>query len=329
MNTKLKGRDFLSTNDWTLEELEQVLDLSFKFKQERALRVPHSNILPGRELFMIFKDKSTRTRNSTETAMIQLGGHATYLPAEATQISHGDTAKEIGIIFSRYGDGIAIRDDIYLGVGQKYMEDVAKWADVPVINLESDWDHPMQMLADIMTIKEKFNNDIRGRKFVISWAYATSHAKPPAVPQGLIMMMPRFGLNVTLAMPKEFALSPEAMKIAEKNAKEAGAKFEVVNDMDEAFKDADIVYPKSWGAYYYAENNFEEMKKIADKYKDWIADERRMKLTKKNAIYMHCLPADRGAEVTNEVIDGPQSVIYDEAENRLHTVKAVLALTIR
>ncbi len=328
MNTKLKGRDFLTTSDWTLEELEQVLDLSFKFKQERALRIPHTNILPGRELFMIFKDKSTRTRNSTETAMIQLGGHATYLPAEATQISHGDTAKEIGIIFSRYGDGIAIRDDIYLGVGQKYMEDVAKWADVPVINLESDWNHPMQMLADIMTIKEKFNNNIRNRKFVISWAYASSHAKPPAVPQELVMMMPRFGMNVTLAMPEEFKLHPKAMEIAEKNAKDAGVNFEVVNDMDEAFKDADVVYPKSWGAYSYTDD-FDEMKKIADKYKDWIADERRMSLAKKNAIYMHCLPADRGKEVTNAVIDGPQSVVYDEAENRLHTVKAVLALTIR
>lgn len=327
MNTKLKGRDFLSTNDWTLEELEQALDLAFEFKKKFALGEPTPYLL-YKTLFMIFKDKSTRTRNSTEAAMTQLGGHAHYISEESSQISHGDTAKEIGIILSRYGHGIAIRDDIYLGVGHKYMEEVAKWATIPVINLESDWDHPLQILADIMTIKEKFNNDLRGRKFVISWAYAKSHAKPLAVPQGLIMAMPRFGLDVTLAMPKEFELLPEAMEIARKNAQEAGVKFEVVNDMDEAFKDADIVYPKSWGAYVYAGNDFEEMKKIAEKYKDWIADERRMNLTKKNAIYMHCLPADRGFEVTDAVIDGPKSVIYDEAENRLHTVKAILALTM-
>ncbi|MGB9694874.1 MAG: ornithine carbamoyltransferase [Caldisericaceae bacterium] len=326
MNTKLKGRDFLSTNDWTLEELEQVLDFSFDLKKQFALGIPH-RLLQDKTLFMIFKDKSTRTRNSTEAAMTQLGGHAHYLTEEATQISHGDTAKEMGIILSRYGHGIAIRDDIYLGVGQKYMEDIAKWATVPVINLESDWDHPMQMLADIMTIKEKFNNDIKGRKFVISWAYASSYAKPMAVPQGLIMMMPRFGLNVTLAMPKEFEVLPEAMQIAEQNAKNAGVKFEVVHDMDEAFKDADIVYPKSWGPYIFTKD-FNEMKEIGNKYKDWIADERRMSLTKKDSIYMHCLPADRGFEVSDSVIDGSHSVVYDEAENRLHTVKSVLALTM-
>lgn len=327
MNTKLKGKDFLSTNDWTLEELEQALDLAFELKQKFALGEPTPYLL-YKTLFMIFKDKSTRTRNSTEAAMTQLGGHAHYITEESSQISHGDTAKEIGIILSRYGHGIAIRDDIYLGVGHKYMEEVAKWASIPVINLESDWDHPLQILADIMTIKEKFHNDLRGRKFVISWAYAKSHAKPLAVPQGLIMAMPRFGLDVTLAMPPEFELLPEAMEIARRNAEEAGVKFEVVHDMDEAFKDADIVYPKSWGAYVYAGNNFEEMTRVAEKYKDWIADERRMSLTKKNSIYMHCLPADRGFEVTDAVIDGPHSVIYDEAENRLHTVKAILALTM-
>jgi N-acetylornithine carbamoyltransferase len=259
--------------------------------------------------------------------MTQLGGHAHYLTEEAVQISHGDTEKEMGIILSRYGHGIAIRDDIYLGVGHNYMTNVAKYADIPVISLESDFDHPCQMMADVMTVKEKFHNEIRGRKFVMSWAYAPSYAKPMAVAQGTVMMMPRFGMDVTLAIPPEFALQPEAMEIAQKNAEEAGVKFEVTNDMDTAMEGADIIEAKSWGCFM-TTRDLKESQEIAKKHSDWILDERRLNLAKKNAIYMHPLPADRNFEVTDAVIDGPHSVVYDEAENRLHTVKAILALTM-
>jgi ornithine carbamoyltransferase len=326
MNTKMKGRDFLSTNDWTTEELEMLLDVSFDLKKQKALGIPH-HLLDDKTLFMLFKDKSTRTRNSTEAAMTQLGGHAHYLTEEAVQISHGDTEKEMGIILSRYGHGIAIRDDIYLGVGHKYMTSIAKYADIPVISLESDFDHPCQMMADIMTVKEKFHNEIRGRKFVMSWAYAPSYAKPMAVAQGTVMMMPRFGMDVTLAIPPEFALQPEAMDMARKNAEEAGVKFEVTNDMDAAMEGADIVEAKSWGCFM-TTRDLKESQEISKKHSDWIFDERRLSLARKNAIYMHPLPADRNFEVTDAVLDGPHSVVYDEAENRLHTVKAILALTM-
>jgi N-acetylornithine carbamoyltransferase len=326
MNTKMKGRDFISTNDWTTEELEMLLDVAFDLKKQKALGISH-RLLEDKTLFMLFRDKSTRTRNSTEAAMTQLGGHAHYLTEEAVQISHGDTEKEMGIILSRYGHGIAIRDDIYLGVGHNYMTNIAKYADVPVISLESDFDHPCQMMADIMTVKEKFHNEIRGRKFVMSWAYAPSYAKPMAVAQGTVMMMPRFGMDVTLAIPPEFALQPEAMEIARRNAEEAGVKFEVTNDMDAAIEGADIVEAKSWGCFM-TTRDLKESQDIAKKHSDWIFDERRLGLAKKNAIYMHPLPADRNFEVTDAVIDGPHSVVYDEAENRLHTVKAILALTM-
>jgi N-acetylornithine carbamoyltransferase len=326
MNTKLKGRDFLSTNDWTDEELDTLLEVASDLKKQKALGIPH-RLLEDKTLFMLFRDKSTRTRNSTEAAMTQLGGHAHYLTEEAVQISHGDTEKELGIILSRYGHGIAIRDDIYLGAGHKYMTNVATWADIPVISLESDFDHPCQMMADIMTIQEKFHHEVRGRKFVMSWAYAPSYAKPLACAQGSIMMMPRFGMDVTLAMPPEFQLQPEALAIARQNAEVAGVRFEVTNDMDEALEGADIVEAKSWGCFM-TTLDVTEAQEIAKKYKGWILDERRMGLAGKSAIYMHPLPADRGYEVTNEVIDGPHSVVYDEAENRLHTVKAILALTM-
>lgn len=326
MNTKMKGRDFLSTNDWTTEELEMLLDVAFDLKKQKALGIPH-HLLEDKTLFMLFRDKSTRTRNSTEAAMTQLGGHAHYLTDEAVQISHGDTEKEMGIILSRYGHGIAIRDDIYLGAGHPYMTNVAKWADIPVISLESDFDHPCQMMADLMTVKEKFHNEIRGRKFVMSWAYAPSYAKPMAVAQGTVMMMPRFGMDVTLAIPPEFALQPEAMEIARKNAEEAGVKFEVTNDMDAAMESADIVEAKSWGCFM-TTRDLKESQEIAKKHSDWIFDERRLSLARKNAIYMHPLPADRNFEVTDAVIDGSHSVVYDEAENRLHTIKAILALTM-
>ena len=162
---------------------------------------------------------------------------------------------------------------------------------------------------------------------VVSWAYASSYQKPISVPQSLVLQMPRFGMDVVLAHPPEFNLMPEIMDMAREQARKYGTGFEVVEDMDEAFKDADIVYPKSWGPLVFTED-VKESAKIIEKYKSWITDERRMKLAKPDAIYMHPLPADRNIEVTDAVIDGPNSVVYDEAENRLHVQKAVMALTM-
>jgi N-acetylornithine carbamoyltransferase len=243
------------------------------------------------------------------------------------QISHGESAKDTGIILSRYGHGLAIRHDLEPGAGERYMREVAHFADAPVINLQSDVDHPTQTIADLMTIREKFGQNTRGLKIAVSWAYAPSYAKPMSVPQGLISLMTRFGMDVTLAHPPEYTLMENIVNEARSNAEDSGGSFTIVNSMDEAFEGADIVYPKSWGI----EELFsrpEEALAISARYKDWIADERRMKLANRNAIYMHCLPADRGYEVTDDVIDGPQSVVYDEAENRLHTGKAIMALTM-
>ncbi|NLG73305.1 MAG: ornithine carbamoyltransferase [Chloroflexi bacterium] len=325
MQTNFRGRDFISDLDFSKEEVETVLDVAFDLKRKRALGEPHP-YLRDKVLAMLFFFTSTRTRGSFEAGMAQLGGHAAFIESKTTQISHGDTAQEIGEIYGRYFDGIAIRHCDW-GVGNKYLNEVAAASRAPVLNMQCDIYHPFQILADLMTIIEKKGRDLRRKKMVVSWAYASSYQKPISVPQSLVLQMPRFGLDIVLAHPPEFRLMPEIMDQAQEQARKYGTGFDVVDDMDEAFKDADIVYPKSWGPLVYTED-VEESARIINKYKDWITDERRMSLAKPDAIYMHPLPADRNIEVTDGVITGPNSVVYDEAENRLHVQKAVMALTM-
>ena len=325
MQTDLRGRDMITTQEWTKEEIETVLDVAFDLKRKRATGEPHP-LLRDKTLAMLFFFTSTRTRSSFEAGMAQLGGHAAFIESETTQIAHGDTAKEIGEILGRYFDGIAIRQCDWK-VGNRYIREVAEYSRVPVLNMQCDVYHPFQVLADLMTIIEK-KGDPRGKTIAVSWAYAASYQKPISVPQSLILLMTRFGMNVRLVHPPEYKLMPEIVEQAQENARKSGGYFEILDDFDAGFKDADIVYPKSWGCWLTTEDA-EESARIGQQYTDWITDERRMALAKPDAIYMHCLPADRNIEVTDAVIDGPQSVVYDEAENRLHVQKAVMALTMR
>jgi N-acetylornithine carbamoyltransferase len=193
--------------------------------------------------------------------------------------------------------------------------------------MQCDIYHPFQCLADLMTIMEKKGRDLRRKKVVVSWAYASSYQKPLSVPQSLILQLPRFGMDVVLAHPPEFKLMPEIMDQAREQARKFGAGFDVVEDMDEAFRDADVIYAKSWGPLVHTADAKESGRIIA-RYDSWITDERRMALARPDAIYMHPLPADRNIEVSDGVMDGSQSVVYDEAENRLHAQKAVMALTM-
>jgi N-acetylornithine carbamoyltransferase len=276
---------------------------------------------------MLFFFTSTRTRASFEAGMAQLGGHAQFIDSETTQISHGDTAKEIGEILGRYSDGIAIRQCDWK-FGNQYIREVAAASRVPVLNMQCDVYHPFQILADLMTIMERFGRDLRGKTINVSWAYAASYQKPISVPQSLVLLMTRYGMNVRLTHPPEYRLMPEIIEQAKENTRKSGGSFEIGHDFDAGFKDADILYPKSWGSWLTTEDKAESAE-IGKKYTDWITDARCMKLAKDHAVYMHCLPADRNIEVTDEVIDGPQSIVYDEAENRLHVQKAAMALTMR
>jgi ornithine carbamoyltransferase len=325
MQTFLHGRDLIGDLDFTKEEVETVLDVAFDLKRKRALNEPHP-YLRDKVLAMLFFFSSTRTRGSFEAGMAQLGGHGAFIESKSTQISHGDTPKEIGEIFGRYYDGIAIRH-VDWGIGNGYLNAVAKASRVPVFNMQCDIYHPFQCLADLMTIVEKKGRDLRRKKMVVSWAYAASYQKPMSVPQSLVLQMPRFGLDVVLAHPPEFKLLPEIMEQARELARKSGSGFEVTDDMEAAFNDADIIYAKSWGAMVHTPD-LDEGAKIIKKYPHWITDERKMALAKTDAIYMHPLPADRNIEVTDGVMDGPQSVVYDEAENRMHVQKAVMALTM-
>ena len=324
MQTHLRGRDLITLQEWTKDEIDTLLDVAFALKRDRALGQPHP-YLRDKVLAMLFFFSSTRTRASFEAGMAQLGGHAQFIESRSTQIAHGDTAKEIGEILGRYNDGIAIRH-VDWGVGNAYLRDVAQASRVPVLNMQCDIYHPHQALADLMTMVERFG-DVRGRTATVSWAYAQSYQKPISVPQSLVLLLPRFGMNVRLVHPPEFPLMPDIIEQAKQNARDGRAGFEIMHDFDEGIRGTDVVYAKSWGALETTTDEAEGARLIA-KYASWITDDRRMALAGEDAVFMHPLPADRGVEVADSVIDGPQSVVYDQAENRLHGQKAVMALTM-
>jgi N-acetylornithine carbamoyltransferase len=324
MQTDLRGRDVIDFQEWTRGELDTLLDVAFTLKRDRALGRPHA-YLDNKVLAMLFFFSSTRTRASFEAGMAQLGGHAQFIESRTTQIAHGDTAKEIGQILGRYNDGIAIRN-VDWQVGNGYIRDVAEASRVPVLNMQCDVYHPHQALADLMTILERFG-DPRGKTATISWACAKTYQKPLSVPQSLMLLLPRFGMNVRLVHPAEFPVLPELVDEAKANAGRGRCSFEVMHDFDEGIRGTDVVYAKSWGAQLTTTDD-EEGLRLVDKYESWITDAERMETANDDAIYMHPLPAERGVEVADAVIDGPQSAVYDQAENRLHGQKAAMALTM-
>ncbi|HID34254.1 MAG TPA: ornithine carbamoyltransferase [Anaerolineae bacterium] len=324
MQTNIRGLDMITTQEWTKDQLDTVLEVAFDLKKKRALGIPHA-YLRDKVLAMMFFFSSTRTRGSFEAGMAQLGGHAAFIDSRTTQIKHGDTAKEIGEIFGRYYDGIAIRE-VTWGQGNKYIRQVAEASRVPVLNMQCEYYHPHQVLADLMTIIEK-KGDPRGKTITVSWAYASSYQKPLSVPASLILLMTRYGMNVRLVHPPKFDLPQFIVDQAKENAKMAGGSFEYMDDFEVGFQNSDVIYAKSWGPLV-TTSDPEESKRLIEQYKEWMVDDRRMAMTKPDAIYMHPLPADRDIEVASSVLDGPKSVVFDEAENRLHAQKAVMALTM-
>jgi N-acetylornithine carbamoyltransferase len=324
VQTGLRGRDLIDLQEWSKDDIDTVLDVALDLKRRRALGEPHA-LLRDKVLAMLFFFSSTRTRASFEAGMAQLGGHAQFIESKSTQIAHGDTATEIGEILGRYNDGLAIRQVDYV-VGNAYLRAVAAASRVPVLNMQCDRFHPFQALADLLTIVER-KGDPRGLTVDVSWAYASSYQKPLSVPQSLVTLLTRYGAHVRLTHPPEFVLQPDILAAAEENARRAGGSLELLDDFDAGFRDADVVYPKGWGCMLTTEDP-EESARIGARYTDWIADEARMALARDDAMYLHCLPAERGVEVTDGVIDGPNSAVFDEAENRLHVQKAVMALTM-
>jgi ornithine carbamoyltransferase len=324
MKPLFKGKHFITLEDWTKPEIDKLLEVSVDLKK-KFYNNEDTSYLKNKTAFLMFFEQSTRTRNSMEAGLAQLGGHATFLDTSKMQIAHGESAKDTAVILSSYGHGIACRN-CFWGVGNRFLREMAANSTVPIMNLQCDLYHPMQGLADLMTIQE-VKKDTKNVKVSIIWAYATTHKKPISVPLTQILLFPRYGMDVTLAYPEGYDLPDWAIEKAKKNAEENGGSFRITHNMEEAYKDADVVIPKNWGSWV---NNQSDVvvDDLLESYRSWKCTEDMMKLASKDVKYMHALPADRGNEVEDSVIDGPASIVYQEAENRLHTAKAVMAMTM-
>ncbi|MBM4371050.1 MAG: ornithine carbamoyltransferase [Deltaproteobacteria bacterium] len=348
-----RGRDWIDAElDYTKEEWESLIDLALDLKRKFAMGEDTTHMLRGRTLFSMFFNQSLRTRSTFAAGIQQLGGFyvelepgKTYTPARKGYEVPYKTERicDVASMLSRVGDAISIRmygppaHWIY-GFANATMKEFAESSAAPIINMECDKYHPCQALADMITVKEKFGG-FKGVNFTMSWAYSGSFEKPRAVPQSAVLAATKLGMNVTLAHPKGFDLDPEVIGHCKQFATQTGGSFKITNDFDKGFKDAHVVYPKSWGTascFNYVDAKGKVIKKADhvdaqkkfEANKHWITTAKQMALTDKEGIYMHCLPADRGQEVVDDVIDGPQSVVMDEAENRLHAQKAIMTLLL-
>ncbi len=324
MKPLFKGKHFITLEEWSKHEIDVLLETSKQLKKDFLNNKPTA-YLTNKVAFLMFFEQSTRTRNSMEAGIAQLGGTGIFLDTSKMQISHGESAKDTATILSSYGHGIACRN-CFWEVGNKYLREMAANSTVPIMSLQDDLYHPMQGLADLMTIQEVFT-ETRRLKVSIIWAYATTHKKPISVPLTQILLFPRYGMDVTLAYPEGYDLPKWAVDKAKQNALEGDGSFRITHNIEEAFKDADVVIPKNWGSWV-TNQSTAVVDDLLESYKGWKCTEKMIALASPNVKYMHALPADRGNEVEDSVIDGVHSIVYQEAENRLHTAKAVMALTM-
>jgi len=307
----LKGRSFTRVGDWTRDELEAALDLADELKQERARR-KELRVLPGRTLALIFRKPSTRTRVSSEVAIAELGGMALYVPAADLQLSRGESPRDTALVLSRMVSAILIRT-----FAQQEVEEWAEHASVPVINGLTDRAHPLQALADAMTMRERF-----GRLEGLRLAYLGDGNN---VCHSLLRIAGRLGLHMVVATPPGYEPAPDVVAAARGDAAVTGASVELVDDPREAARGADVLYTDVWISMGQEEERDRRLAELAP----YRLDEELLGLAAEDAVAMHCLPAHIGEEITAGVLYGPRSLAWEQAENRLHTQKAVLALVIR
>lgn len=344
---RLRGQSLLTTQEWSTAHLSAVRDLARAFGALDRAGVD-APLCPAGLAWAVFFDQSTRTKSAWAGAAARLGMQPVIVDGSSTQVSHGETAVETGAMLGMNAHAMGIRHDLILGEGNAFIRAVKKGIDdylaatddpraVPVVNLQCDVDHPTQTMADLIWLEERFG-DLAGRRIAVSWAYSPSYAKPLSVPQGLITLLTRVGSEVTLAHPPGYELLDDCVEAAAANA-EGGGSFRVVHDMDEAFRDADVVYPKSWGAHDLmlervganAAGDPGALAAIEERalarnaeFAEWICDERRMALTA-DALYLHCLPADIGAEVSPGVMERFAVDVAREANWKVYVVMALLA----
>ena len=307
----LKGKDMLSIHDLSVDEVQEILALAKELKAKQKAGVPHE-ILKGKTLGMIFEKSSTRTRVSFETGMYQLGGQALFLSNRDLQLGRGEPIRDTARVLSRYLDGIMIRT-----FGHDRVEELAKWADIPVINALTDLLHPCQVLTDLLTIEEYKGKNLKGLKM----AYVGDGNN---MTNSFLYGCAKVGMTFVAATPEDYRPDETVFKNALEDAKETGTELSLVTDPKEAVKDADIVVTDTWASMG-QEAEHEARKKIFAPYQ---VNKELLKGADKRVIVMHCLPAYRGEEITEEVLEANADVIFDEAENRLHTQKAIMALTM-
>jgi knotted carbamoyltransferase YgeW len=354
----LTGKDFLLTWEKSESDLRIVLDVAEILREMRSENISPRVFDTGLAISN-FRDNSTRTRFSFASASNLLGLAVQDLDEEKSQIAHGETVRETANMISFMSDFIGIRDDIFLGEGNKYMREVGAALDegfekgvLPerpgIVNLQCDMDHPTQAMADLMHLQNVFGSleNLKGKKLVMSWAYSPSYGKPLSVPQGIIALMSRFGMDIELAYPEGYNLIRGIVEVAEKNALSCGSTFKISHSMEEAMRDADIVYPKSWAPFHIMQQRTELLKK-SDKaglkeleqvclannarFTGWEFDEAKLKLTRNgDALYMHCLPADisgvscdRG-EVSKEAFERSRIDTYKEAGFKPYIIAAMM-----
>ena len=307
----LKGKDMLSIHDLSVDEVQEILALAKELKAKQKAGVPHK-ILKGKTLGMSFEKSSTRTRVSFETGMYQLGGQALFLSNRDLQLGRGEPIRDTARVLSRYLDGIMIRT-----FGHDRVEELAKWADIPVINALTDLLHPCQVLTDLLTIEEYKGKNLKGLKM----AYVGDGNN---MTNSFLYGCAKVGMTFVAATPEDYRPDATVFKNALEDAKETGASLSLVTDPHEAVKDADIVVTDTWASMG-QEAEHEARKKIFAPYQ---VNKELLEGADKRVIVMHCLPAYRGEEITEEVLEANADVIFDEAENRLHTQKAIMALTM-
>ena len=352
--------DFFLTWEKSDDELKAVWDVADALRNLRERNISTKVFDSGLGI-SLFRDNSTRTRFSFASACNLLGLEVQDLDEGKSQVAHGETVRETANMISFMADIIGIRDDMYIGKGNAYMHEVANAVEAgnkdgvleqrpTLVNLQCDIDHPTQCMADALHVIHEMGGieNLKGKKLAMTWAYSPSYGKPLSVPQGVIGLFTRLGMDVVLAHPEGYDVMKDVVDVAEKNAKQAGGSFKVTNDMKEAFKDADIVYPKSWAPFaamekrtnLYGEGDTEGIKALEKEllaqnaqHKDWACTEEMMKLTKDGkALYMHCLPADitgvscDEGEVDASVFDRYRDPLYKEASFKPYVIAAMILL---
>lgn len=307
IKANMHGKHFLKLADFTKEELQYLIDFALKLKQKEKNREKHHH-LDGKTLAMIFEKSSTRTRVSFEVGMYQLGGHALFLSKDELQMGRGETIADTAKVLSRYVDGIMIRT-----FGHEIVEELAEHSSIPIINGLTDDYHPCQVLADLMTIFEK-----KGRFEGLKLAYIGDGNN---MAHSLLVGCAIMGINCSVATPKGYEMKQDIFALAQEKANVSGAIIEQTNESTLAVKDADVVYTDVWTSMGFESESQDRVQAFAE----FQVNRELVTHAKEDYLFFHCLPAQRGEEVSEEIIDGPHSVVFDEAENRLHAQKAILA----